>query len=53
MSDKIFSTANPDYLGDLLPRFLGIRRIAAGKLFFPEEYPDIIAAEARRLWQRA
>jgi haloalkane dehalogenase len=28
----------------------GIRRIEKAKLFFPEEYPDIIAAEARLLW---
>lgn len=53
MSDTIFSTGNPDYLAGLLPQFKGIRRIKAGKLFFPEEYPDIIAAEARLLWERA
>ena len=53
MSDNIFSTGNPDYLAGLLPQFRGIRRLAAAKLFFPEEYPDIIAAEARLLWDRA
>ena len=53
MSDNIFSTGNPDYLARLLPQFRGIRRLAAAKLFFPEEYPDIIAAEARLLWDRA
>jgi len=53
MSDTIFSTGSPDYLAALLPQFRGIRRIKAGKLFFPEEYPDIIAAEARLLWDRA
>jgi pimeloyl-ACP methyl ester carboxylesterase len=52
MSDNIFSTGNPDYLAGLLPQFRGIRRIKAAKLFFPEEYPDIIAAEARLLWDR-
>jgi haloalkane dehalogenase len=53
MSDTIFSAGSPDYLAGLLPRFAGIRRVGEGKLFFPEEYPDIIAAEARLLWERA
>jgi haloalkane dehalogenase len=53
MSDTIFSSRSPDYLAGLFPRFTGIRRIPAAKLFFPEEYPDIIAAEARLLWGRA
>jgi pimeloyl-ACP methyl ester carboxylesterase len=53
MSDNIFSTGNPDYLAGLLPQFHGVRRIKPAKLFFPEEYPDIIAAEARLLWGRA
>lgn len=53
MSDRIFSTHSPDYLAGLLPRFAGIRRVEEAKLFFPEEYPDIIASEARSLWQRA
>jgi hypothetical protein len=53
MSDTIFSAGNPDYLAGLLPKFAGVRQIKEGKLFFPEEYPDIIAAEARRLWERA
>ena len=52
MSDRIFSTHSPDYLAGLLPRFQGVRRIPEGKLFFPEEYPDVIAAEARSLWER-
>ena len=53
MSDTICSTGNPDYLAGLLPQFRGTRRIQQAKLFFPEEYPDIIAAEARLLWDRA
>jgi len=52
-SDTIFSTGNPDYLAGILPRVTGIRRIEKAKLFFPEEYPDIIAAEARLLWAGA
>jgi haloalkane dehalogenase len=50
MSDTIFSRGNPDYLAGILPRVSGIRRIDKAKLFFPEEYPDMIAAEARLLW---
>jgi hypothetical protein len=50
MADTIFSPGNLDYLASVLPRLAGIRRISKAKLFFPEEYPDIIAEEARRLW---
>lgn len=53
MSDNIFSARNPDYLAGLLPRVAGVRRIPAAKLFFPEEYPDIIAEETRLLWSQA
>lgn len=50
MADPIFSTASPDYLDRLLPNSRGVRRVQEGKLFFPEEYPDLIAAECRALW---
>jgi pimeloyl-ACP methyl ester carboxylesterase len=53
MSDNIFSPRNPDYLAGILPRVTGMRRIPEGKLFFPEEYPDVIAREARLLWDQA
>jgi haloalkane dehalogenase len=53
MSDTIFSARTPDYFAGLFPRFAGVRRIPEAKLFFPEEYPDVIAAEARELWNRA
>lgn len=53
MSDTIFSSASPDYLARILPRLTGIRRIREAKLFFPEEYPDIITEEARQLWTAA
>jgi haloalkane dehalogenase len=52
MGDTIFSSASPDYLDRLLPNSRGVRRVAGAKLFFPEEYPEIIAEEAKRLWQR-
>ena len=51
MSDTIFSPRNPEYLARILPRVTGIRRIQKAKLFFPEEYPDVIVAEARLLWK--
>jgi pimeloyl-ACP methyl ester carboxylesterase len=53
MSDTIFSPRNPHYLAAILPRVTGIRRIREAKLFFPEEYPDVVAAEARLLWEQA
>lgn len=49
MSDSIFSTQSPEYLASTLPNVTGIRRIPEAKLFFPEEYPQVIAAEARLL----
>ena len=51
--DKIFSQASPDYLDRTLPNSRGIRRIPDAKLFWPEEFPDVIAEEARKLWSGA
>jgi haloalkane dehalogenase len=51
MSDMIFSPRNPEYLAGILPRITGMRRIQTAKLFFPEEYPDVIAEEAGLLWK--
>ncbi|TPG08187.1 alpha/beta hydrolase [Rhodanobacter glycinis] len=52
-SDDIFSQADADYLDRTFPRSRGIRLVPGGKLFFPEEFPEIIAEEARRLWRAA
>jgi pimeloyl-ACP methyl ester carboxylesterase len=49
-ADTIFSSASPDYLDRTFANSWGVRRVEGAKLFFPEEYPDIIAEEARRLW---
>lgn len=49
-ADVIFSKDSPDYLDRILPNTRGVRRIAGAKLFFPEEYPEIIAEEAVHLW---
>jgi haloalkane dehalogenase len=51
--DTIFSQASPDYLHRTLPNSRGVRRVPGAKLFFPEESPDLIAEEARRLWEVA
>ena len=43
--------SGPDYLDCVLSSSRGIRYLGGAKLFFPEEYPDVVAEEARRLWQ--
>lgn len=49
-ADDIFKRSDADGLARLLPGYRGTRWIEGGKLFFPEEYPDIIAEECRKLW---
>jgi haloalkane dehalogenase len=49
-ADTVFSLDSAEYLNHTLPNSRGVRRVPGGKLFFPEEYPDIIAEEARGLW---
>lgn len=48
--DTIFSTAGAAHLDRSFGRSQGVRLVEGAKLFFPEEYPDLIAEEARRLW---
>jgi haloalkane dehalogenase len=48
--DDIFSAASPHYLAKLFPGSRGVRLVEGAKLFFPEEYPDLIADELRGLW---
>jgi haloalkane dehalogenase len=48
--DNIFSQASPGYLDRTLPQSRGVRLVPGAKLFFPEEFPDLIAEEARKLW---
>lgn len=50
MADTIFSAESPEYLQHLFPGSRGVRRIEGAKLFWPEEFPDIVAEEARKLW---
>jgi pimeloyl-ACP methyl ester carboxylesterase len=49
--DTIFSRESPQYLDRLLPNSRGVREVEGAKLFYPEEFPDLIAAEARELWR--
>ncbi len=51
--DDIFSPADANYLDRTFPQSQGVRFVPGGKLFFPEEFPDVIAEEARRLWRVA
>lgn len=48
--DAIFAAQAPDYLDAVLGGSRGVRRIEGAKLFFPEEFPDVIAEEALALW---
>ena len=50
MGDTIFSPESPDYLDRTFGNSRGVRRLERSKLFWPEERPDVIAEEARRLW---
>jgi haloalkane dehalogenase len=48
--DTIFSADSPDWLSRTFPGSRGVRRVEGAKLFWPEEFTDLIAQEARRLW---
>jgi pimeloyl-ACP methyl ester carboxylesterase len=52
-SDDIFSQADAEYLDRTFSKSRGIRRVPEGKLFFQEEFPEIIAEEALRLWHES
>lgn len=47
----IFKPDMPDYLDKLFPNSRGVLRVPGAKLFFPEEFPDLIARELRVLWR--
>src|SRR4030095_10680405 len=49
--DTIFKPDSPQYLDRLFPNSHGVRRIEGAKLFFPEEFPDLVADELRALWR--
>lgn len=49
-SDGIFSPKSPDYLDQAFGQSRGVRRLEGRKLFWPEELPNVVVDEARRLW---
>jgi haloalkane dehalogenase len=49
-ADTIFKSESPGYLDRLFPNSRGVRHIEGARLFWPEEFPDILAEEARKLW---
>ncbi|TCS16813.1 pimeloyl-ACP methyl ester carboxylesterase [Caulobacter sp. BK020] len=49
-ADPLFPVRWAQWLDRTLPRSRGIRLVEGGKLFWPEERPDILASEARTLW---
>ncbi|MBO9661759.1 alpha/beta hydrolase [Dokdonella sp.] len=49
-ADTIFSADSPDYLARSFGASRGVRRLQGARLFWPEERPDVIVEEARRLW---
>jgi haloalkane dehalogenase len=49
-ADDIFPLRDAAYIASLFPNSRGIRRVYGARLFFPEEFPEVIAEEARALW---
>lgn len=49
--DQFFKPSDVDYLGAVLPNVKYVRRLDDGKLFFPEEQPEVVAEVARALWR--
>ncbi len=50
-ADTIFAPENPHFLDKVFAGSRGIRTLPTARLFFPEEYPGIIAQEALALWK--
>jgi pimeloyl-ACP methyl ester carboxylesterase len=49
-ADALFPVVWATWLDRTLPGSRGIRLVEGGKLFWPEEMPDVVAEEARTLW---
>lgn len=49
-ADQLFPVVWAEWLDSTLPGSRGVRLVEGGKLFWPEERPDLIAEEARALW---
>lgn len=52
-ADPLFPVIWAEWLDRTLPQSRGIRLVDGGRLFWPEEHPDLLAQEARTLWSRA
>lgn len=48
--DPLFPSEWAHWLDEALPGVRGVRFVPDANLFFPEEFPEIIVDEARRLW---
>lgn len=48
--DPLFPTVWAQWLDRTLPGSRGVRLVENGRLFWPEERPDLLAEEARALW---
>lgn len=48
--DPLFTQEWAEWLNKALPNSKGIRYVDGAKLFFTEEFPGLVAEEARRLW---
>jgi len=53
VDDTIFSNAGAEHLAQAFGNPRGVRRLERAKLFWPEERPDVVAAQARILWESA
>ncbi|WP_368563252.1 alpha/beta fold hydrolase [Pseudoxanthomonas sp. UTMC 1351] len=49
-ADPLFPVVWATWLDNILPGSRGIRLVEGGKLFWPEEMPEVVAEEARTLW---
>lgn len=50
LKDPVFPVKWAEWLDRTLPGSRGVRKVEGANLFFPEEMPELIAEEARRLW---
>jgi haloalkane dehalogenase len=48
--DPLFPLTWAEWLDRTLPKSRGVRLVDGGRLFWPEEHPDLLAEEARTLW---
>ena len=49
-ADQLFPVRWAEWLDETLPGSRGVRLVDGGRLFWPEEMPDLVAEEAQALW---